>query len=139
MLPGFGWSAGDIATACLVLIHVIKAFDDVKGANKQYRESHAFLCGLYLVVNYVSDDTKASSLSDEARAQVQSISNAYTDFHAYILKYTRIDNPDKSRLKSILPTIRWSMHELNDKVQKLKTNSLNAIAIMETLIVMDLR
>lgn len=135
----FGWSVGDIVTAGVVLLHIIKAFDSAKGTKKQFRDSHAFLCGLYLVINYISDETKASSLPEDARAQVQTISSAYIDFHSYILKYAKLDGPDESRLKTILPTIRWTMSELNDKVQKLKTNSLNAIAVMETLIVMDLR
>lgn len=135
----FGWSVGDVVSVCVILTHVIKAFDNAKGTQKHYRDSHAFLCGLFLVVSYVSDDEKAASLPEDAKTQIQSISNAYSDLHAYILKFAKIDKPDKTRLQSVLPTIKWTMNELNDKVQKMKTNSLSAISIMETLIVMDLR
>jgi hypothetical protein len=39
----FGWSAGDISQAIVLIVKVVKALDNVEGASKHYREAVTFL------------------------------------------------------------------------------------------------
>lgn len=46
----FGWSAGDIAQALVIVTKAVKALNDVDGAPAHYRESLSFLTNLKMTL-----------------------------------------------------------------------------------------
>jgi len=127
VVPGFGWSAGDIAAALKIIWKVIEGFEESKGARKKYSDSLAFLNGLDFVfrrlpttgrqnssttlVNGTQNNVSSFPNDRDIVAQANIIRTAYDDFEAYLLKRSKVRDP--SSLLGIWNTIRWTMDDMN--------------------------
>ncbi|KAI6912448.1 hypothetical protein KC318_g8475 [Hortaea werneckii] len=141
-MVGFGWSVGDVATAIKILYAIIQAFDESKGAKKKYALSSGFLRQLLPVLRRLEDQIKEVS-SEERRqellANARTINDAYGVFDDYLRnKYSGLSANEPSKFKQILATVKWSLDELHDKVQKLKSDVTAAMQPYMALMLQDI-
>ncbi|KAI6825458.1 hypothetical protein KC367_g8920 [Hortaea werneckii] len=138
----FGYSVGDVVYAIKILYVIIQAFDENKGAKKKYALSSGFLRQLVPVLDRLKDQIQKAS-SEERRQQLlvnsQTINDAYGVFDDYIRnKYSALSADEPSKLKQILKTMKWSLDELHDKVQKLKSDVTAAMQPFMALMLQDI-
>lgn len=134
-----GWSVGDIVCTIRLLTSIIRAFQDAKGAKKGYALSCAFLRRLVPILHRIGaqlKDEQDHCLYADYAANAQSISAAYEDFARHLeTKYLGLSAKDPSKVDKILAIVRWSPDELNEKVQRFKTKTNDAMGPYQTLIV----
>jgi hypothetical protein len=86
----FGWSAGDIAQAIVVIVKVVKALDDANGARDDFRKEITFLEGVKRTLQHLHFFTKLGkypAYGDEIRRNVERIRSPLEKFLALINKY----------------------------------------------------
>jgi hypothetical protein len=137
MVVGFGFSVGDFVAAAGVIVRVIKAFDAVDGAQKQYVSTLAFLRGLHLVCDYLARNEK--NLSDDVYEHANTIAAAYGALDEHLQKFITLNTGKPNGPKRAFRTIKWAFDELNGKVQKMKDTVMDAVSIVETYVVFELR
>lgn len=138
----FGFSFGDFVTLIKILNHICKAFDQAKGAKKQYVISCGFLRQLIPVLRRIqaqaSDETKDEHLRDALAVNAQAISDAYTGFDDYLSrKYNGLSSREPSKAKQMLLTVKWGLDEMHEKVQKLKEKVTVAMEPYQTLLLQE--
>ncbi|KAI7460128.1 hypothetical protein KC357_g9054 [Hortaea werneckii] len=138
----FGYSVGDVVYAIQILYVIIQAFDEHKGAKKKYALSSGFLRQLVPVLQRLEDQIPQVG-SEERRQELlvnaQTINDAYGVFYDYLRnKYCGLSPDEPSKFKQILATMRWSLDELHDKVQKLKSDVTVAMQPYMALMLQDI-
>ncbi|KAI7378568.1 hypothetical protein KC336_g19371 [Hortaea werneckii] len=141
-MADFGFSVGDVVYAIKILYTVIQAFDESKGAKKKYALSSGFLRQLVPVLERLEDQIKEAS-SEERRQELlvnaKTIKDAYGVFEDYIRnKYSGLSTDDASKLRQIIAKMKWSIDELHDKVQKLKSDITAAMQPYMALMLQDI-
>ena len=142
MVANFGWSAGDIVTAIEIIWRIIKAFDEAKGAKKQYAASCAFLRSFTPVLERMKlqiENVASTQLQDDMLIQAETISIAYADFDKYLDKKYALSSSKPQDVRRIIASIRWSLDDLHEKVQKLQQKVINAVQLFQTLIVQEIQ
>ena len=138
----FGYSVGDVVYAIKILYVIIQAFDESKGAKKKYALSSGFLRQLVPVLRRLEDQIPEVS-SEERRQELlvnaQTINDAYGVFYDYLRnKYSGLSANEPSKFRQILATMKWSLDELHDKVQKLKSDVTVAMQPYMALMLQDI-
>ncbi|KAF2418374.1 hypothetical protein EJ08DRAFT_63540 [Tothia fuscella] len=120
----FGWSAGDIASAIKLIVHVTKAFKESGGAAEQYQCARDFLTSFRNTLEHIQkyvesnpDDKYTQDISD----QLQCIEGPWKRFEAYTNKYehTLSSNSKASTVGKAPKVVRWTLKELSGEIQKL--------------------
>jgi hypothetical protein len=131
----FGWSAGDLVTAMQILHRILRAFDRAKGAKKQYALSCGFLRQLIPVIKRIEiqiRDNQNGEIKGDLSEQFQAVHTAYEDFETYLQKkYNGLSAKEPNRATQILLTIRWSLDELHERVQKFKDQVNDALQVYQ--------
>jgi hypothetical protein len=137
----FGWSAGDIVSATLLLKKVGKALKDSDGAASDYRETVAFLESLdTTLVGLDRLTTEHSGLEWEEPLveQGKTLKSAVDSFRGKIEKYDQSLSSDSDRKKTRkIP--REVQYALSEEIKDLKTaisrpqQVLNTFVDMQTL------
>ncbi|KAI6807223.1 hypothetical protein KC332_g4993 [Hortaea werneckii] len=141
-MADFGFSVGDVVIAIKILYAIIQAFDESKGAKKKYALSSGFLRQLVPVLRRLEDQIKEVS-SEERRQELlvsaQTINDAYGVFDDYLRnKYSGLSANEPNKFKQILATVKWSLDELHDKVQKLKCDVTAAMQPYMAIMLQDI-
>ncbi|KAI7169031.1 hypothetical protein KC316_g11541 [Hortaea werneckii] len=136
----FGYSVGDVVYAIKILYVIIQAFDESKGAKKKYALSSGFLRQLVPVLRRLEDQIPEVS-SEERRQELlvnaQTINDAYGVFYDYLRnRYSGLSANEPSNFRQI--TMKWSLDELHDKVQKLKSDVTMAMQPYMALMLQDI-
>jgi hypothetical protein len=137
MAVGFGFSVGDFIAAAGVIVRVIKAFDAIEGSQKQYVSTLAFLRGLQLVCDYLARNEQ--NLSDDVQEHANTIASAYGALDEHLQKFITLNDGKQNGPKRAFRTVKWAFDELNGKVQKMKDTVMDAVSIVETYVVFELR
>jgi hypothetical protein len=137
----FGWSAGDIAVSIRVIWRLVEAFDNAKGAKKEYGASRAFLRGLIPILQRIQqylENPEKDQFQKDMIEQGRIIGDAYAAFEEHLDKRLGLSSR-RSDVRSIVHTIRWSLDDIQDKVQKLKRKIVDAIAFLGPLLAFEIR
>ncbi|KAI7324604.1 hypothetical protein KC315_g8225 [Hortaea werneckii] len=141
-MADFGFSVGDVVYAIKILYTVIQAFDESKGAKKKYALSSGFLRQLVPVLQRLEDQIKEASSKErrqELLVNAKTIKDSHGVFEDYIRnKYSGLSTDDASKLRQIIATMKWSLDELHDKVQKLKSDISAAMQPFMALMLQDI-
>ena len=134
----FGWSAGDIAQALVVLVKIAKALDSADGAAGDYRESVLFLrslkCTLEPLQTYTALGT-FPSYGDDIRIHVESIK---TPVESFLLIATKFEpslsaSSTTGHHRNIIPKLKWRFIE-SRVVEKLRGRIDGHMRILDTLL-----
>lgn len=120
----------------------MKAFDRAKGAKKQYALSCGFLRQLIPVMKRMQiqlTESQDEQLQSDLGQQFEAINVAYEDFDNYLAKkYNGLSAKEPSRASQILTTIRWTLDELNEKVQKFKDRINDALQVYQAMMLQEI-
>jgi len=137
----FGWSAGGIVTAIKILTAVIRAFDQAKGAKKQHAMSCGFLRQLIPILRRIKNqinDAKDDQLRSDLVEHCHAIDDAYKGFDEFLEKrYNGLSAGQPNKTKQIVVTVKWSLDEMHDKVQKMKERTMAAMQPYMTLMTQE--
>ena len=137
----FGWSAGDIIVSIKIIWQIVEAFDNAKGAKKQYETSRIFLRALIPVFHRIQHylDNPEQDQDQEAMAvQGKIISEAYEAFEAHLDKRFGLSSR-RSDFRSVRHTLLSALDEIHKKVQKLKDKVVDAMAFLGPLLAFEIR
>ncbi|KAK4545728.1 hypothetical protein LTR36_002682 [Oleoguttula mirabilis] len=138
----FGWGAGDIATAIKIIYCIIKLLDHAKSAKKHYANSCGFLRQLAPILQRIQAQTQdpndEQTRSDYAE-QCAAINAAYDEFDHYLeKKYHGLSAKQPSKASQLLPSAKWALDEMHEKVQKLKNQISDALQPYQTLMAQEI-
>jgi hypothetical protein len=109
----FGWSAGDIAQAIVVVIKLVRALDDANGAASDYREAVAFLNSLKRTLEplqTLSAFKLRPAYSDEIALVVKEIKDPIEKFVALTAKFEPslgTGTHDGPRYRQMAKKLQW--------------------------------
>ena len=134
----FGWSAGDIAQAVVLIIKVVKALDSVDGAAGDYREAVAFLENLKHTLEPLQSFTALGAYpayGDEIRRHVEAIKHPIESFLAIAAKFERSLGPNAKagHHRHIPRKLQWRFID-SKPVEKLRDQISGHMQILETLL-----
>lgn len=134
----FGWSAGDIATALVLLRNIIEALDSVDGAASYYREAVGFLRDLERTLTPLEslEAWKTYPLyANDILRQVQQIKGPVQDFLGGVVKYKKSlgEEAPKGHHRYIWKKLQWYLTQEN-KVLALKAKIGGHMRIIDTLL-----
>ncbi|TLD35914.1 Transcription-associated protein 1 [Venturia nashicola] len=138
-----GFSVGDFAAAAGVLYQLIKEFDSIDGAKVGYKSQLAYLKGLQMVCDYIARNH--DNLSDGLIPHANTVWDNYLKLQKHLSKYPTLaprntNNPqDPSGAKKASETLRHAFSEIMGNVEKMQDSAMNAVAIVETYVVLELR
>ena len=139
--PCFGWSAGDIVQSIRVIWTIIEAFDSAKGSKKTYEESRAFLRALVPVLLRIKqylDKPDQDAYRKDMEVQARIIGEAYALFEAHLDK--RLGLSSRSiNAKFVAHTLRWALDDISEKVHKLKSKVVDAVAFLAPILAFEIR
>lgn len=120
----FGWSAGDIIAALILLFNLIQALDTADGAARNYREAVDFLRDLahtLTPLEKLKDYESYHSYANEISDQLRHIKNPVEEFLSGIVKYEPSlgDKAPRGRHRRICKKLQWYLWKEN-KVLALK-------------------
>jgi hypothetical protein len=133
----FGYSVGDFIAAATVIYQVIRAFDSIDGATKQHKQSLAFLRGLALVCEYL--DRNCYNLRPDIIPHANTIWQHYIELDKQLKKYNALTSKEPNEIKKAFSTVRYAFDDMSGKVQKMKDAAMDAVAIVETYVVLEIR
>lgn len=137
----FGWSAGDIVQCIVVIWKIVEAFDSAKGSTKKYRESQAFLRAFVPVLEGIKQYLETpgqDSYKNDMETQAKIIGEAYAEFDAYLFKRHGLSS-HTTNMKSMAHTLLLALDDISDKVQKLKSKVVNAVAFLGPILAFEIR
>jgi hypothetical protein len=125
MVTGFGWSAGDIATAIRAIYKITQAFREAGGASEQYAETVTFLEALALTLNRLReyiDSNSSGKYKNNIVEQARLIKVEYDKLHKHIQEYHRLASSTsaQNQVKEAREKLKWAIDQLRDKVSKMK-------------------
>lgn len=139
----FGFSVGDFAAAANILYQLIKAFESINGAQASYKSQLAYLKGLHMVCEYIQRNH--DNLGDGLIPHANTVWDNYLKLHKHLSKYPTLaprdsNSPqDPSQAKKASETLRNAFSEIMGKVKKMQDSAMDAVAIVETYVVLELR
>ncbi|KAE9964418.1 hypothetical protein EG328_010483 [Venturia inaequalis] len=139
----FGFSVGDFFAAAGVLYQLIKAFDSIDGAQASYKSQLAYLKGLHMVCEYISRNH--SNLGDGLVPHANTVWDNYLKLHKHLSKYPTLaprdanSFQDPNQVKKASETLRLAFFDIMGKVKKMQDSAMDAVAIVETYVVLELR
>jgi hypothetical protein len=143
MVVGFGFSFGDFAAAASILFQLIKAFDSIDGAKTNYKSQLAYLRGLSMVCDYIHRNH--SNLDDGIIPHANSVWENYIKLHKHLSKYPTLAPKDPNQLeepaqaKRAFETLRHAFGDIMGKVKRMQDAAMDAVAIIETYVVLEIR
>lgn len=140
---GFGWSAGDIATAIRLVVKVGKAFKASGGATCRYNDALGFLQSLKVTLDHVGKHASRSSsdvYENDIVLQLDRITPHWKAFEAYLLRFEQSLGPTSSRssLAKAPRTIQYTLKDLSGEVERLKTAVAQPLQVINTLLSLQL-
>lgn len=137
MVVGSGKSIGDFASAARVIYQVIRAFDNLETAKKQYVESLAFLRGLAMVCDYLHSNK--DNLGNGMEPHADTIWGHYEVLDKHLRKFVELTSKDASQFKKAFRTMKWAFAEMKERVKEMKHEAMDSVAFVETYVVFDIR
>jgi hypothetical protein len=142
VVPLFGWSAGDIVTTIKILYAVAGAFKKGKGAKSRFSEAAAWLELFASDLTLINEFTLANpdaKCTQNIVDHVGKINTHYASFEDYLQTY---DNGLSSTANSIsidavVGKIKWTLKELNNKVDKLKSEVNGPLLSIKLLLLLQ--
>ena len=141
MSPCFGWSAGDIVQSIRVIWVIVEAFDSAKRSKKTYVESRAFLRALAPVLQRIQqylEKPQQDAYKKDMEVQARIIGEAYTVFEAHLDKRLGLSSRSVNT-KFVAHTLLWALDDISEKVQKLKTKVVDAVAFLGPILAFEIR
>jgi|SRR5579862_4882791 len=140
-MMAFGWSAGDITISIRIIYKVVEAFDSAKGAEKKYAASRSFLRALVPILRRIKqyvENPEEDQFKEDMIAQGKIISDAIASFESYLDKRVGLSSRE-SKLQNIKDKLLWSLDDIQEKVQQLKTRVVDAVAFLGPLLAFEIR
>lgn len=146
----FGWSAGDIYNACILIKNISDAFRRIPEAKREFRDSMHFLdaleANLDLIHTYVDkSSSNRSGLSAEAIDRLLGVvqtelQNFITFLHSKqaLREYVETARTRK-KIQSMLQAVRWGIRDLNKKVQEMKQALTQVLAVLGLYLTYELK
>jgi len=135
----FGWSAGDIAQAIVVVIKLVRALDDANGAASDYREAVAFLNSLKRTLEplqTLSAFKLRPAYSDEIALVVKEIKDPIEKFVALTAKFEPslgTGAHDGPRYRQMAKKLQWRF-VTSKRVDELRTSIESHVGILNNLL-----
>ena len=135
----FGWSAGDIAQAIVVVIKLVRALDDANGAASDYREAVAFLNSLKRTLEplqTLSAFKLRPAYSDEIALVVKEIKDPIEKFVALTAKFEPslgTGTHDGPRYQQMAKKLQWRF-VTSKRVDELRTSIESHVGILNNLL-----
>jgi hypothetical protein len=112
----FGWSAGDIAQALLIIVKTVKALDNATGAPAHYREAVSFLGNLRHILEPLQTLTiigRYPAFGDEICDQVSQIKDPIERFLSIVEKFEPSLGPEakEGAHRNIRTKLQWRFIE----------------------------
>ena len=140
-MASFGWSASDIAMAVRVVWQIVEAFDKVKGARAKYATSQSFLRGLLPVLQRIQqylENPEHDLHREDMNIQGKIIGDAYASFDTYLKDRIGLSSRE-SHMRSFKDKLLSALDDIQKKVQKLKTEVVDAMAFLGPLLAFEIR
>jgi hypothetical protein len=141
VVPFFGWSAGDIVQSIRVIWTIVEAFDSAKGSKKKYAESRAFLRALVPVLQRIQQYLKnpqQDAYKNDMEVQSQIIGEAYAAFESHLDNRLGLSSR-RMNPKFVAHTLLSALDDISEKVQKLKTKVVDAVAFLGPILAFEIR
>ena len=134
----FGWSAGDIAQAIVIIVKVVKALDGVDGAAGHYREAVVFLQNLKHTLEPLQSFTALGAYPAygiEIQKHVEAIKHPIESFLATAAKFERSLGPNSKtgHHRNIPRKLQWRFVD-SKSVERLKDQIGGHMQVLETLL-----
>jgi hypothetical protein len=134
----FGWSAGDIAQAVVIIVKIVKALDSADGAAGDYREAVAFLRNLKHTLEPLQTFTVFNAYPayrDEIRRHVEIIKGPIESFLATAAKFDHSLGPNAAtgHHRHIPRKLQWRFID-SKAVEKLRGQIDCHMRALETLL-----
>jgi tellurite resistance protein len=122
MVVGSGRKIGDFASAVRVIYQVIRAFDNLEAAKKQYIEALAFLRGLVMVCDYLQKNK--DNLGSGMEPHADTIWSHYEVLDKHLRKFVELTSKDASQFKKAFRTMKWAFVEMRERVKEMKQGAM---------------
>lgn len=134
----FGWSAGDIAQAVILITKVAKALDSAEGASRDYREAVTFLSGLNRTLEPLQAFSALDlypSYGDEIKQHVGSIRGPIESFLQLVSDFETSLGPGAKtgRHRNAARKLQWRF-SASKKVEDLRRSIGDQMLILDNLL-----
>lgn len=146
----FGWSAGDVVNAMLLVKKVYGAFSHIPEAKKEFNENMQFLLAFELNLNLIhtyltkSSPNRSGSSVEAIKHILEAVKVEFKKFKTFLeskraLREHIETKSMRTKTQRMAQALHWGIGDLNEKVQELRQGLTQVLSVLGLYLTYELK